>query len=64
MTMRQEQFCKGIYAGCCVVATARCAPCDRIAAGKSTVTKERDRKARHARRNGDGERPLGTQEGK
>lgn len=39
-------FCKGIYAGCCIIADSRCEPCERIASGKSTVEKEMAIKAK------------------
>lgn len=45
-----QRFCKGIYAGCCIIADSRCEPCERIARGKSTVEKEMALKRRRERR--------------
>jgi hypothetical protein len=39
-------YCKGIYAGCSILANATCRPCERIARGRSTVEKEIARKDR------------------
>lgn len=41
-----RNHCKSIYLGCCVLPNTPCEPCERIAAGHSTVAEEMAKKER------------------
>lgn len=51
MTGKDYNYCKGIYAGCCVAGCqAPCDPCERIRKGVSTIEKEMARKERREKK--------------